>query len=67
MAGWCEIEEGDCGEVIGGWNDATLYRWRRGFALDRANGRKDGAREREIERVRARETGRKERRQRESG
>lgn len=19
MAGWCEIEEGDCGEVIGGW------------------------------------------------
>lgn len=43
MAGWCEIEEGDCGEVIGGWNDATLYRWRRGFALDRANGRKDGA------------------------
>lgn len=38
MAGWCEIEEGDCGEVIGGWNDATLYRWRGGFALDRTNG-----------------------------
>lgn len=46
MAGWCEIEEGDCGEVIGGWNDATLYRWREGFALDRTNGRKTGARER---------------------
>lgn len=45
MAGWCEIEEGDCGEVIGGWNDATLYRWRGGFALDRANG-KDRGRER---------------------
>jgi len=45
MAGWCEIEEGDCEEVIGGWNDATLYRWRGGFALDRANGRKEGARE----------------------
>lgn len=29
----------------GGWNDATLYRWRGGFALDRANGRKDKARE----------------------
>lgn len=49
MAGWCEIEEGDCGEVIGGWrNDATLYRWRGGPALDRATG--DEARTREMRR-----------------
>lgn len=69
MAGWCEIEEGDCGEVIGGWNDATLYRWRGGFALDRTNGRKDGARkmkrdergETERKRVRSREGERGER------
>lgn len=58
MAGWCEIEEGDCGEVIGGWNDATLYRWRGGFASDRVNGRRM---EREGR------NGMKEKRRRESG
>lgn len=52
MAGWCEIEEGDCGEVIGGWNDATLYRWHGGFALDRANGKDRGRETKQDERKR---------------
>lgn len=64
MAGWCEIEEGDCGEVIGGWNDATLYRWRGGFASDRVNGKKDGARR--TKRDEREETERKRKRSRES-
>lgn len=57
MAGWCEIEEGDCGEVIGGWNDATLYRWRGGFALDRANGKDRGRETKQDERKGRRENG----------
>lgn len=45
MAGWCEIEEGNHREVIGGggWrNDATMYRWRGRPALDRATGDEAG-------------------------
>jgi len=48
----------------GGWNDATLYRWRGGFALDRANGRKDKARE--MKRDEGDETERKQERSRDS-
>lgn len=65
MAGWCEIEEGDCGEVIGGWNDATLYRWRGGFALDRANGKDRGRETKQDERKGRRENGRDQGRMRE--
>lgn len=58
MAGWCEIEEGDCGEVIGGWNDATLYRWRVGLVLDRENEIDGKERKREGERKEGRTQGR---------